>query len=145
MIARGIGAMGKVLLTSLGVGLMAGVATMFLIVPGVIVWCGLFVAVPVAVMEPGQGGIDRSWELTKGHRWSILAVLAALMLVGLAAGAGAGLILFRALGPRFGPLFVDIIVVVAGSIGSIAPAVTYADLRAEKEGVNTDDLVAVFE
>ena len=72
-----------VLAVGIVVGLAVGVAAIFLIVPGIIVGLILCVALPARVLE-GPGvirALNRSADLTRGHRWSILGFFLILMLV----------------------------------------------------------------
>ena len=60
-------------------GVMVGIGFVLLVVPGLILACMFFVAVPVAVVErPGVfEALARSGRLTRGHRVPILGVLVA--------------------------------------------------------------------
>ena len=52
-----------------------------LVVPGVVLWLMFWVAVPAATIEGGvTSALRRSHELTNGHKWPLLGVLAVLLL-----------------------------------------------------------------
>ena len=70
-VRRGLGLVFPVVGVAILVGVATGLATLLLIVPGLIVATMLWVAVPVAVVErPGvTRSLSRSAELTKGYRW----------------------------------------------------------------------------
>jgi len=128
-------------------GLAAGIGLLLLVVPGLVFIAMYFVAVPVAVVErPGAfASLERSAALTKGYRWQVfgaaallwLAAMGAVVAVGLLAGPGEG---------RPGALLAEVVMgALAGSLTSVASAVAYHDLRVAKEGVDSADLVRVFE
>lgn len=56
---------------------LAGIGFILLIVPGLIIMAGLFLAIPAKLAENINflSAISRSWELTKGHRLSIWGVI----------------------------------------------------------------------
>src|SRR5882724_6923343 len=75
------GKIGRTLAAGFASGILIGLATILLIVPGIIVACGLSVAVQAAVLEPLPGGTDglgRSWGLTKEFRWRGFGLIAGL-------------------------------------------------------------------
>jgi hypothetical protein len=154
LLVIGLRKLGWLVLVSLGVGLAVGCGTALLVVPGLLALSGLYVTVPALMAEPERGAGDalsRSWELTRGHRWKVLA-LALLFSLGagllsIAAGRGiahgsvalTGSVGGGALG------LVQAVAVVLGGLAHCAPAVAYHDLRVEKEGASTEELAAVFE
>jgi hypothetical protein len=139
--------------SALGVALLSGIAIalgmVLLIVPGLILATMWAVAVPAAVIEErsSTAALNRSQELTSGRRWRVFfAYLVSLliMIVGgaviegvieLTAGEGStestvGLWVFGALTQAF--------------TASLA-ATLYYFLRREKEGVDIDQIAAVFD
>src|SRR2546430_17707776 len=71
-------------------GILIGLACLLLLIPGIIVGCGLAVAVQAAVLEPLPGdtdGVNRSWNLTSGFKWKafglyfVVVVLFGLFLI----------------------------------------------------------------
>lgn len=135
----------------LGTGLLAGICvwlgTLACIIPGLILQCALFVAVPACVVEkPGvMGSLNRSFSLTKGSRWpifgvsfvaGIFATLCAFVLGMAIAGLGADERTINALSSALG--------LVMAVPNSVMQAVVYHDLRLGKEGVGVDELVEVF-
>ncbi len=141
-----------IFVVSLGIAVLAALAAILLVIPGVMLLCALWVAVPAIVVEKGLsigGSFRRSRELTKGHRFSIFVILLLFWLISAAAGMFAGLLLplgLRAVIP-YGlvSLLWQVVAVIAGGLFSTACAVAYHDLRVAKEGVDTAQLVAVFE
>jgi hypothetical protein len=124
--------------------LVIGLGLLAFIVPGVILACGLAGTIPAAVAERlgPVAALRRSWRLTSGHRWSIF--LAALLMIAVAFGLGLlGLVL--QLFPLVGPLAAFFVNLTTSALFNVWPAVAYHDLRVQKEGTTTDELVRVFE
>jgi len=124
--------------------------TMVLIIPGIMLWVALWVAVPVAVVErPGViASLRRSAWLTKGHRWRIFGIV---LVLGLLNGVANSVVLVP-----FATLTGDAAAAVANVVaylitvffmawGAVAAAVAYHDLRLEKEGVGVNEIAAVFD
>lgn len=131
----------------LGVGILAGLLSALgaiaLIVPGVILACMYWVAVPVAVVErPGVvASLKRSAQLTQGEKWSVFAILLVLIVMQNVTQA----IFDAALDDSTAGALVSLIpTIVFGMLGAVCAAVGYHDLRAAKEGVGIDQLVSVF-
>jgi hypothetical protein len=127
-----------------GFAVMCGV--ILLVVPGIILMIMWYVANPACIVERLGvfASMARSSELTKGHRWPIFGmwvliaitsgvISAALKgVLGLTGSSGlviSGTLAWTALATAFAAVF------------AIA---TYHDLRVAKEGVDTRDIVAVF-
>ena len=119
-----------------------------LIIPGVIVATMLFVATPVCVVERlgPFGSMERSAQLTKGHRWAIFGVLVLLIVPAIIVGA---LIDTTAEIAELNEHLASIAHVAWDGIWGAAYAVlviaVYHDLRVVKEGVDTAQIAAVFE
>jgi hypothetical protein len=123
---------------------LAGIALIF---PGFMVATMLFVAMPACVVE--QLGpikaMGRSGRLTKGHRWKIFGIWCVVLFIGgfaqsmlqsIAAGLG-GPVLSMIVTLLWGGIY--------GAFSAILAVVTYHDLRVAKEGVDTDQIAAVFD
>lgn len=118
-----------------------------LLVPGIIMACGLAVCVPVCMIED-RGVFDslsRSWVLTKGHRGTIFLVWLIFMAVAVVALIG---VLIVAI------IFHNVIVyhvtnlvweASAVALLSSITAVAYFYLRALKDGVAVSDVASVFD
>lgn len=83
--------MGRSFSVGLATAILTGLACLLLIIPGIVVACGLAVALQAAVLEPlagGTDGIGRSWQLTKGFKgkafglYFVIGVLFFLFAVG---------------------------------------------------------------
>ena len=159
LLRTGFAKLWRVFVVSFGVGIRVFLGTLLLVIPGIVLFCRLYVAIPAAVVEPidATDAIGRSRTLTEGSRWGIflvvlvafLVTLVAAILVGLLVGGIAGVLLALgdpALGPRvFAVLGTVIRTLVWTPLPACASAVAYHDLRVAKEGVDTSALVKVFE
>lgn len=136
------------LLPVVAVGALAGLlgilALFPLIFPGVILFCMYWVAVPASVVEkPGViGALKRSAELTRGEKGSIFVILLVLFVVNKAVNT----VFESAVPPRSPASLVVLLIptIALATLGAIASAVGYHDLRVSKEGVDVEDLVRVF-
>jgi hypothetical protein len=138
------GLIASVLASVLGQG--GGAVAMIAIGAGLLtVMVLIWVFVPALVVERAGplASFSRSAALTKGHRWGILGILA---LVGVANWVIS--YVSRAL-TEIAPIAGPVIDIASGlffmALGSVMAAVGYYYLRAEKEGVAIDDVVAVFD
>lgn len=145
--AVGLSRLGPVVSAALLVGILTGLAALALIVPGVMVACAFYVAVPACVIERvgPRASLKRSAELTRGHRWGVFG-LVILVAVGTVILAGA----LAALGAVIGgavlaAIFTFVAEVVVEAFGAVATAVVYHDLRVAKEGVDIDQIASVFD
>lgn len=140
----------------MGFGVM--LASIFLFVPGLIVYMMWFVATPVCVVEQlgPVRSLGRSRELTKGHRWklfglSLLIVLPSLIVATIIIAVmtlllGTGMLgLPGAAATPLGQLVNLIWSAAWGAFYAVLIVVTYHDLRVAKEGIDTDQIAAVFE
>src|SRR5207237_2039869 len=69
--------MGRSFSAGFASGILIGLACLLIIIPGIVVACGLAVAVQAAVLEPLAGGTDgvgRSGDVTSGRRWKACGV-----------------------------------------------------------------------
>lgn len=157
-LAGGFGNIGTILALSILNTLAIGLATMACVIPGVIVTCMLFASVPAAVCER-LGPIEamqRSADLTSGHRLTIFAALLVLGLVwftfsctaGIAVQAGdlVGQGLWRPLSARIIDYALDWVLAILLTIFQAALAgVFYARVRGVRDGVDADAIARVFE
>jgi hypothetical protein len=126
--------------------LLAGLASILLIIPGLILLTMWFVAIPACVVE--QTGpwksLRRSAALTKGNRWKVFGIMLLLFIVTVVAGALMGALTVAA-GTTIGLLANLLWSALIGAFSAILGVVTYHDLRVAKEGVDTDQIAAVFD
>jgi len=149
--------LGRLIVCSLLLAIVVGFGFLFFMIPGIVLLCGLVLAFPSLVLEPGSsptGALSRSWSLTRGSRWRMLGLLATLVVL----------------------LYVPIIalgaiatlVVPAGGAGNLTPGlmilavvgvmqmllypllycvltVAYYDLRVRKEGFDLEVLASTLQ
>jgi hypothetical protein len=144
---------------ALGVGVLTWLcvvgASFLLVVPGLIVWCMLYVATQASVLErPGLlGALRRSRELTRGHRLEIFGLLFLLGVISfVTAWIARTAVVSRAhtVEEAFhnlsSLLYVNVAhQIVFGSLGAVMTSVAYYLLRAEKEGTSAAELAAIFD
>jgi hypothetical protein len=128
-------------------GFLTVLATLALVIPGIVVACGYSVAAQTAALESGSSGeaLRRSWELTKGFKWKALAlgVVSIGLILGVYLGAG---VLAGVLGEVMGGLDTVLAVIAACVSLLIYPVIScvftlfYYDLRVRKEGFDLEML-----
>ncbi len=126
---------------------LIGLAFLLLIVPGFILMTMWFVATPVCVVETlgPIRSLRRSSQLTKGHRWKIFGLIIIVAVVGSAIIGGINTSLEALAGPTLALIGGVILNGVLGAFNAIAVVVTYHDLRVAKEGINIEQIAAVFD
>jgi hypothetical protein len=145
-LAIGVGVMLPILGVSIVVGVLTMLGMILLIVPGIMVFCACYVAVPACVVER-QGvfaSLSRSGFLTKGHRWRIFGIAIVLVIASAVVQAIAEAVL-GAMGlyiAVFGPL---VLTSVVSAFGAVVNGVVYYQLRVAKEGVDIEEIARVFD
>jgi hypothetical protein len=132
---------------SIVAGLAIGLASMALLIPGIIVMCLLYVAVPACVIERLGvfASLSRSADLTRGYRWQIFGLVLIVAIGSLLGVYVAGHVI-----GLFGSAILSTIVtfawqVIGTAFGAVLAAVIYHDLRAAKEGVDVSKIVNIFD
>ena len=146
-VQRGLSRFLPVLGTAICAGILVAIGFMLLVIPGLILLTMFFVIVPVCVVE-GMGpfqSLGRSSALTKGYRWRIFAIY---LVPGLIIGIGGGILerIGLGIGGLVGNALVAYVVTaVGGAYQVIVNIMAYHDLRAVKEGLDIEQLAAVFD
>ena len=143
---------GKLIACSLLFAIIIGLGFMLFLVPGLILLCGLLLAFPSLVLEPGNsptGALSRSWFLTKGSRYRMLGLLITLVVLlyvpVIALGSIFSLILPSGQGAASGVLtlaLLTVIQIVLYPFFYCVLTVAYYDLRVRKEGFDLEVLAA---
>jgi len=127
--------------------LLMGLGFILLIIPGLILMTMWFVATPACVVEqlgPFQS-MKRSSQLTKGHRWKIFGLIFVLLIIS-SIISPALTVSLAAIGGRLLAVTGSVIWHgVWGAFYAIAVVVTYHDLRVAKEGIDIEQIAAVFD
>jgi hypothetical protein len=127
-------------------GFLVGLGVVLLIIPGLILYTMWLVGVPACVVERlgPWTSLRRSRELTKGHRWGVFAVALLLLFPNL----GSSMIqsVLTALAGQTAGLTGQLIWTgISAAFSAVVFAVTYYDLRVIKEGVDIEQITAVFD
>jgi hypothetical protein len=142
----------RVVGVSIIVGIITVLGLILVVIPALIAIAGLYVASAVVVAEPGitaRNAVERSWSLTRGHRWATLGITTlftaipfavALVFAAVATQLRGGVGAARAL-----EVLGSIVIAASTGLSAAATAIAFRELRTEKEGVAQSDLVAVFE
>ncbi len=135
--------------------LVSGVGYLLCVIPGIIVTCGLFIAGPVLIVESMDpiGAMKRSWELTDGYKLTLFFLALAIGLLQMVVGTLLNLAFgFDPLGSEaiaaglgLYQIVSNLVTVVFTAFNAIAAAVAYHDLRSFREGLDEDELAAVFD
>jgi hypothetical protein len=127
-------------------GFLIVLGLILLIIPGLILYTTWFVAVPACVVERcgPWTSLRRSRELTKGYRWKLFALALLLLVVSFGSSLVASGLAALA-GPIVGLGGQLIWNGIWAAFSAIVIAVTYYELRVAKEGVDIDQIMAVFD
>ncbi|MFN7127442.1 MAG: hypothetical protein ACK4OJ_00115 [Brevundimonas sp.] len=143
--------LGLAIIASIG----ATIGVILLIVPGVILAVMWSVGAPVVVAEKRGvfAALQRSRELTKGHRWPVFGLLVIYFILSWVIGAAIGGLSVASGGTFTGGsanLAVALITgplvnILSGVVASAGVASLYYELRSAKEGVGSEELASVFD
>ena len=126
--------------------LLVGLAGLLLIIPGLILFKAWYVAIPACVVERlgPWTSLQRSAALTKGNRWKVARLIIVLAVI---TGIGEGLVaaVTAEAGMTIGLVANLIWSALVRAFSAILGVVIYHDLRVAKEGVDTDQIAAVFD
>ena len=142
-----------------GASIIVGVATalgfLACFVPGFIVAAGLAVVIPAMIVEKAGvfDSLSRSWALTRDYRLSLFGALLLIGLFSIGSSLLAATLLvpggFMALSAGQTSLTYSLVsfalILVSSALQSVLAGVAYHDLRVFKDGIDEDDLVAVFD
>ncbi len=136
--------------------LASSVAAIFLIIPGIYLFCRLAVAVPAAIVERNTsvGSLERSMELTKGYGWQVFLLLLLVWVIGMVVGGvlqlPGSIFMFTAIATKHQPSIALMAYnyiaqflsqVLVGPIGTISASLMYYNLRVRKEGFDIQHLM----
>ena len=135
--------------------IVMGFGFLFFLIPGVVLLCGLLLAFPSLVLEPGSsptGALSRSWSLTRGARWRMLGLLVTLVVLLyvpiIALGSIAAVVLPTGRGRHPGVLtlaLIGVIQMVLYPFFYCVLTVAYYDLRVRKEGFDLEVLASTLQ
>ena len=138
-------------MVALVAGICIGFGVLLLIVPGLILLCMFYVAIPAAVIERTGvfESLKRSKDLTHGYKGTIFMIWLILVIGVFATNTILGAndnTEYQTIAEMQQTAYIDqAIQILWGSIQAVVTAVVYHDLRHIKDGVDVEDLVRVFE
>jgi glycerophosphoryl diester phosphodiesterase family protein len=148
----------RVITCSILTGLLVMLGFLLFVVPGIVLLCGLILAFPALVLEPGStasGSLARSWALTRGSRWRIFGMLVTLGLLLyvpiVALTALAALVLPDApsgsamSGGLIGLVMAAVVQLFLYPLFYCVLTVSYYDLRVRKEGFDLEVLAQTLQ
>jgi uncharacterized membrane protein len=140
----------KLIVCSLLLAIVVAFGFMMLMIPGIVLLCGLLLAFPSLVLEGDlspTGALSRSWSLTRGSRWRMLGLLVTLMIL-----LYAPMIAFAAIAALIFPSDDILTLAVIGVLQMLlypllycVLTVAYYDLRVRKEGFDLEVLASTLQ
>ena len=125
---------------------VAGIAMLFFVVPGLYVFAQFMVWVQAVVFErAGLGGLGRAQALTKGYRWPLvgaLVILVLLFLGGMLVTAPLFALGSTGTGRLVVALLSGVVVAATNALIAIFTTLVYLRLRLFKEGKSAHDVAA---
>lgn len=82
-LSLGVKKVPKLFVASIITGIIVGLGTLALIIPGIYLLIRLILYQQACVLEKRGLGIKKSWKITKGHGWEIFALLIVLAIISL--------------------------------------------------------------
>jgi hypothetical protein len=146
----------RLIICSLLFAIIVGIGFIFFFIPGIVLVCGLLLAFPSLVLEPGispTGALSRSWSLTRGSRWRMFALLVTMVLLLYVPLVGLGAVAAIALpGGAHGNSPGTVTLAVVGVVQMLlypllycVLTVAYYDLRVRKEGFDLEVLASTLQ
>jgi hypothetical protein len=136
-----------ILLLAIVMGLLMGLGFLLLIVPGLILLTMWWVATPACVVERTGPwtSLKRSAALTKGHRWKIFGLIILLFIINLIVSQIIEVVVLLAGSDILSILGRLLWAALYGAYNAIAVVIAYHDLRVAKEGIDIEQIAAVFD
>lgn len=144
-----------IILVSIIIAVLTVIGLMFLIVPGVMIYCAFIVTIPALIEERRGifGSMQRSRDLTRGSRKRIFLLLVVFwvfqVIITTVLNAIAGISPLGTYAAELpDPILAGTVAAIGSGLSSVIVAVLtaalYVELRTVKEGATTDDLAAIF-
>ena len=136
-----------ILLLAIVMGLLMGLGFLLLIVPGLILLTMWWVGTPACVVERTGPwtSLKRSAALTKGHRWKIFGLILLLFIINLIVSQIIEVVVLLAGSDILSILGRLLWAALYGAYNAIAVVIAYHDLRVAKEGIDIEQIAAVFD
>lgn len=147
--------MGRLISASLLVSFLISLGLILLVIPGIIVGCGLILTTPAIVLENIPRATDamgRAWALSRGFRMKIfgalLVAIVLLFLPGVALGVligGSAVLDPTAPIPLLSMIAQSILQILIYPFFYVVTTVLYYDLRVRKEGLDLEMLASALQ
>jgi hypothetical protein len=144
-----------IILTGLAAAVLTWLACLLFVIPGIIVALNFYVAIPVCIIEGlgVSGSLSRAKELARGYRWKLLGIILIAAVIAVVIQQILGFAIRFAV--PVGTTLTSLVYVSVGTlvinqvifttlIAAIATCAYYY-LRVAKEGVDIDQIAAVFD
>jgi hypothetical protein len=146
----------RLIICSLLLAIVVGLGFIAFFIPGIVLLCGLLLAFPALVLEPGltpTAALSRSWSLTRGSRWRMFGLLVTMALLLYVPLVGLGAVAAVAMpGGAFGAEQGTLTLAVVGVVQMLlypllycVLTVAYYDLRVRKEGFDLEVLASTLQ
>jgi hypothetical protein len=138
------GRIGTVLYITFAYGLVVGIGTLLLVVPGIYFAAKYFAAMAAAMVE-GHGmsaSMERSAALTVDSKLRVIGVFLVVLLVYILMAAGVTAVVGMAATPAVAALIVRLLMALTNPLGFILVTLLYFDLRIRREGLDIDLMMA---
>lgn len=153
-VAQGLTSIISVIFGSIVSSIGIGAASLLFLIPGLIVMTIWWVYVPAIVVER-KGVFDafsRSAYLTAGHRWGVFGLIIIVILLSIAVTYISEMISYVVITmwPGVDAFLLFLVVNYVGgaliaAFGAVLVAVGYYYLRAEREGIDADQIASIFD
>lgn len=123
------GSIAPLILNGILKGIAVAIGFLFLIIPGLILLTVWAVTAPAIVVERSgvMAAFGRSWELVKGHSWSVFGVIVIAFLISIGISLAVGIV-GAAIGTGAQVVFGTISVILTAPIVALVSAVMFFDL-----------------
>ena len=145
-LSRALSVVAWVALGAIIYGLITGLGLILLVIPGLMIMVIYWVYAPAIVVEKLSPlkALSRSAELTKGRRWHVFGLVLAIVAASIIFGAVGGMV-FLAGGVITMVIALFVIMGLISAYSAVATTVAYYYLRADKEGVDIEDIAKLFD
>lgn len=160
-LARAAPFVAPLIVASLLVGLLAMVGFIVLVIPGLIIICGLALTVPALVVESASpmDALGRSWTLTRGYRLRMFGLFLLIFLlilipyIAVMGAFGVASAMFASTGAKgvsttillSGTVVAAIVQLLLSPLYQAALVIAYYDLRVRKEGFDLEVLASALQ
>jgi hypothetical protein len=153
-ITHGLASMFPVIIGSIFLSIFIGLASLLVLIPGLILMTMWWVYIPAIVVERKRifDGFGRSVELTRGRGWAIFGIIIIILISSIVVTFVTHIIstsvvtISASTDISFAALILDYVgSSLTAAFGAVVVAVGYYHLRTEKDGVDVNQIASVFD